>query len=336
MSQLADAVKQVASNPLEQLRDPVLNDMQAVNQLIIKELGSKVPLIQEVCQHIISSGGKRLRPLLVLLSARACGYQTGQAHLDLAVVIEFIHTATLLHDDVVDQSTQRRGQDTANAIWGNQASVLVGDFLYSRAFQVITRHNENNIMQVLAGATNAIAEGEVMQLANQHNPDLTEADYMHVILCKTAKLFEAASTIGSIIACEQTARHKAFSQYGHHLGLAFQIIDDMLDYNADAKRLGKNLGDDLAEGKVTLPLIYTLNHCDTATRDLIQAAIRKGNLDQFEQIKLAMQTTRALNYCYDKAQAHIETAKAALNILPDSIYRQALYQLADFTLERSY
>ena len=336
MPQPADATNTQTVDTLALIKDCVSNDLQAIDSLIIDELISNVPLIKMVCRYIINSGGKRLRPLCVVLSARACGYTDGNAHHDLAAIIEFIHTATLLHDDVVDESLQRRGQSTANAKWGNQASILVGDFLYSRAFQIITRHNKNAIMRVLANATNAIAEGEVMQLANQNNCELSEANYHEVILCKTAKLFEAAAAIGAIIATDDTTVINAMTTYGQHLGLAFQVIDDVLDYTADQTRLGKNLGDDLADGKITLPLIYALQHADTSSQNIITEAISTGDSKYLPRIQKILQQTKAIDYCYDKASKHSDAAKAAIDILPNSPFTQALYRLADFTIDRNF
>jgi octaprenyl-diphosphate synthase len=314
----------------------VADDLVAVDRLILDELSSKVPLIRTITEHIIQSGGKRLRPLLVLLSARALGYSEGIEHHELAAIIEFVHTATLLHDDVVDKSSLRRGQQTANAMWGNQASVLVGDFLYSRAFQILAKRSNTPVMQVLANTTHAIAEGEVLQLMNCHNPDITEDNYMSVIHRKTAHLFESAAEIGAILGTDDKEQQKALATYGTNIGLAFQIIDDVLDYQSSAEKMGKNVGDDLADGKATLPLIYTLKNCnDKKIENIIRSAIEKGSSDQLNTIVEAMQTCNAFDYCLEKGHAHIALATQALQIIPATPHRDALLQLAQFALERS-
>ena len=321
---------------LTDIRAAVADDLAATDQLILRELTSDIPLIQVIVQHILKSGGKRLRPLLVVLSARACGYTGPNLHHELAAIIEFVHTATLLHDDVVDKSDRRRGRETANAVYGNQASVLVGDFLYSRAFQLLTRHSHVAIMQVLANTTNSIAEGEVLQLMNRNNADLTETDYLSVIKRKTADLFSAAAEIGALLGSEDPAIIQAMRHFGLHLGLGFQIIDDLLDYTADADQLGKNIGDDLAEGKATLPLIYALQHCDEDTAAKIRGAIKQGGREHLPEIFAAMQKTNAFEYTHAKAQQHAQQAKQTLAIVPDSEFKESLIGLVEFAIERDF
>ena len=268
--QVADS--KLTAPSLEEFREPVAHEWANVNRLIIQRLGSDVALVNQVAHHIVHGGGKRLRPLTTLLAARACGYE-GDEHILSAAIIEFIHTATLLHDDVVDDSSLRRGHKTANEIFGNHASVLVGDFLYSRAFQMMVEIGELRILDILANATNTIAEGEVLQLMNCNNPDITEADYIEIVYRKTAKLFEAGTRIGAILANLDNIGEKALIAYGRHLGLAFQLVDDALDYDATTEELGKNIGDDLAEGKPTLPLIYAMDNGRAAERHLIREDI---------------------------------------------------------------
>ena len=309
--------------------------MTAVNHHIFSQLTSDVALINQLGIYIVNSGGKRLRPLLATLAARAVGYQ-GKDHITLATIIEFIHTATLLHDDVVDESTLRRGKETANAVFGNQASVLVGDFLYTRAFQLMVSLKRMEVMAILADATNKIAEGEVLQLMNVHDADTSEANYLQVIYCKTAKLFEAATELAAILADQTEPVVNAMRAYGVHLGTAFQLIDDVLDYQADQAELGKNIGDDLAEGKPTLPLIHALQHGNSEQQALIRNAITEGNgLQHLDAIMAAMQQTGAFDYTRQKAEQEAEKAKAALSILPDSPYKQALQQLADLSVGRN-
>ena len=317
---------------LEELRAPVEADWQAVNRLIHQRLGSDVALVNQVAHHIVRSGGKRLRPLTVLLAARACGYE-GESHIAAAAVVEFIHTATLLHDDVVDASGLRRGQETANAVFGNQASVLVGDFLYSRSFQMMVEIDDMAILRVLADATNTIAEGEVLQLMNCNEPDTTEADYLEVIYRKTAKLFEAGTRIGAILGATPDLEDSLVN-YGRHLGLAFQLVDDALDYDATAEELGKNIGDDLAEGKPTLPLIFAMQHGSAAERHMIREAIRTGGTQNLHSIQLAIDTTGGLSYTAQRANEEADRARDSLQHLPDSPYKQTLVQLADFATAR--
>ena len=308
-------------------------DMQAVDVLIKTSLESDVALVSQVSQYIVMSGGKRLRPLLVLLAARALGYD-GEQHVRSAAIIEFIHTATLLHDDVVDGSDRRRGRDTANTVFGNQASVLVGDFLYSRAFQMMVDIDSMRVMQILADATNTIAAGEVMQLMNVHDPDTTEEAYRQVIYRKTARLFEAGAQIAAVLAARDADDEVAMVTYGKNLGAAFQLVDDALDYNASADELGKNIGDDLAEGKPTLPLIYAMQEGTAAERDLIRQAIIDGGLDQLDEITRIIEATGALEYTADRAREAADTAIAALRGIPDSDYRKALIAIAEFAVQR--
>ncbi|NRA56028.1 MAG: octaprenyl diphosphate synthase [Gammaproteobacteria bacterium] len=317
-----------------EISDLSKSDMALVNQLIQEQLSSDVALINQLGFYIINSGGKRMRPLLTVLAARALNYQ-GQEHLAIAAIIEFIHTSTLLHDDVVDESTMRRGRETANALFGNQASVLVGDFLYSRSFQMMTNLKNLTIMEVLADATNIIAEGEVLQLINVNDPDTTEESYMRVIYCKTAKLFEASTHLAAVITNQQPAIIEAMKLYGMHLGTAFQLVDDHLDYTADAEQLGKNIGDDLAEGKPTLPLIHAITHGTPEQVSMIRSAIVDGNgLTMLEPILQALTDTGALDYTLAQAQHEADKAIKALAPLDDSPYKDALIALAHIAANR--
>jgi len=309
------------------------DDMQSVDRLISKSLESDVALVSQVSEYIVMSGGKRLRPVVVLLAARAFGYE-GDQHIRAAAIIEFIHTATLLHDDVVDSSERRRGKDSANTVFGNQASVLVGDFLYSRAFQMMVDIDRMRIMQILADATNTIAAGEVMQLMNVHDPDTSEDSYRQVIYRKTAKLFEAGAQIAAVLAGRSDSEEAAMASYGQELGTAFQLVDDALDFNASAAELGKNLGDDLAEGKATLPLIHAMKNGSDADRALIRQAILEGGLDQLEKITAIIESTGALQYTAARAQEAADKAIAALSDIPDSDCKQALIAIAEFSVER--
>lgn len=311
----------------------VSDDIEAVDRLIIKSLDSDVALVSKVSEYIVMSGGKRLRPLIVLLAARALGYE-GDQHISAAAIIEFIHTATLLHDDVVDSSERRRGKFSANAVFGNQASVLVGDFLYSRSFQMMVDIGDMRIMHILADATNTIAAGEVMQLMNVHDPDTSEEDYQQVIYRKTAKLFEAGAQIAAVLADRDPGDEASMIRYGQDLGTAFQLIDDALDYNASADELGKNLGDDLAEGKATLPLIHAMRVGNEAQRELIRAAILEGGLGQMDQIQEIIHSTGALEYTIRKARNAANSAIARLDDIPDSEYRQTLMSLARLAIQR--
>ena len=312
----------------------ISDEMQAVDHLIRDRLQSDVVLINQLGQHIIGSGGKRLRPALLILSARAAGY-AGEHHLLLAAVIEFIHTATLLHDDVVDTSLLRRGRQTANSLWGNEASVLTGDFLYSRAFQMMVEADGMRVMRVLADTTNAIAEGEVLQLMNCHDPDVTEERYMQVIERKTARLFEAAARLGAMLANLPSADEDAMARYGLHLGNAFQLVDDALDYNSNADTLGKNIGDDLAEGKATLPLIHAMRKGSAEQAGLIRAAIKQGGLDRIDEVLQAIESTGAITYTAALARQEADKALAALAEIPGSAYKDALTRLAEFSVSRS-
>ena len=320
---------------LEDLKSLVAGDMQRVNQVITDNLASHVVLINQLSQHIILSGGKRLRPMLVLLTAKSCNY-AGEDDALLAAVIEFIHTATLLHDDVVDESDMRRGQETASHIWGNEAAVLVGDYLYSRAFQMMVRAQSMRIMELLSNATNTIAQGEVLQLLNVNDPDTSEEKYHEVIYGKTACLFEAATQIGAILGNSDSKTEAAMAQFGKHLGTAFQLVDDALDYSADSEELGKNVGDDLAEGKPTLPLIYAMQNGSSEQAELIRAAIKQGGLEHIEEITRIIIQTGALEYTLDQAQAEVDKAKASIAFLPANEYRQALMFLADYAVERRF
>ena len=320
---------------LEKLYSLIGSDMTAVDAVIRSRLHSDVVLVRQVAEYIIQSGGKRLRPALVLLSAGALGYQ-GTNHHELAAVIEFIHTATLLHDDVVDESDLRRGRETANALFGNAASVLVGDFLYSRAFQMMVETGSMRVMEVLAGATNVIAEGEVLQLMNCHDPDIDEKNYLQVIRYKTAKLFEAATRIGAILGGAGDAEEAAMASYGMHLGTAFQLIDDVLDYSGDHSKTGKNVGDDLAEGKPTLPLLHVIKHGNAEEQALVRGAIEQGGLDDLPRVMAAIERTGALAYTRRQAEAESRAAKEALNKLPDSNHRNYLLQLTEFAVTRNF
>ena len=312
------------------------SDMNDVNQLIHAQMRSDVALVNQLGLYIVNSGGKRVRPMLAILAAKALGYQ-GKDHITLATIIEFIHTATLLHDDVVDESNLRRGTPTANAEFGNAASVLVGDFIYTRSFQLMVGLGKMQIMQVLADATNIIAEGEVLQLMNCNDPDTTEASYMQVIYSKTAKLFEAATGLAAIITEQDNSVLDALNLYGMHLGTAFQLVDDVLDYNADADQLGKNIGDDLAEGKPTLPLIYAMKHGSDQQRALIRNAIEHCNgMDNLEAILTALKQTNALEFTMQKAQQEADKAIACLDFLAESQYKQALISLARIAVERDH
>jgi len=317
---------------IQQLMAPAMNQ---VDKEILQELNSDVVLINQIGFHIVNSGGKRLRPMLVALSACALGYE-GKEHTTLAAVIEFIHTATLLHDDVVDESDMRRGDETANAIWGNAASVLVGDFLYSRSFEMMVSVNNMRVMDILSHTTNAIAEGEVLQLLNINNPDTNEAQYLEVIRRKTAKLFEAGTRLGAVLANKDESIENALSAYGLHLGNAFQIMDDMLDYTADVKELGKNLGDDLAEGKPTLPLIHAMANGTEEQANFIRETIKNGNRAAYLDILSIIKSTGSLAYTAAFADREAQKAIDALSDIPDSDYKHAMEQLALFSIQRSY
>ena len=319
----------------ESIKQLLAADMSAVDQVIRERLHSEVALVGQVSEYIINSGGKRLRPALVVLSAKALGY-SGKYHHPLAAVVEFIHTATLLHDDVVDESDLRRGRATASTLFGNAASVLVGDFLYSRAFQMMVEVNDMRIMQTLADATNTIAEGEVLQLLNCHDASVDAAAYLHVIHCKTAKLFEAAMQLGAILSRADEATERAVALYGMHLGTAFQLVDDVLDYSGDEHATGKNLGDDLAEGKPTLPLIYAMQHGNAEQTATVKLAIEQGDISSFAAVLAVIKQTGALQYTRQQAQREADAACAALAVLPDTNYKQSLLQLAQFAATRQF
>jgi octaprenyl-diphosphate synthase len=308
-------------------------DMAAVDALIRRRLSSDVLLINQIAEHIVAAGGKRLRPMLHLLAARAAGYR-GEEHLQLAAVIEFIHTATLLHDDVVDESDLRRGRKTANALWGNAASVLVGDFLYSRSFQLMVELERMAVMKILADTTNAIAEGEVLQLLHVHNPDTDEAAYLRVIERKTAVLFAAATRLGAVLASCDAASETALADYGLNLGYAFQIADDVLDYTSDAETLGKNLGDDLAEGKATLPVIHAMQHGDAATRAKLRLAIEHGDVDALPAVLAAVKASGGIAYSQRRAHEYADAALAAIAGLPENEHTAALRALAHYAVDR--
>jgi len=314
-------------------------DMQAVNEVIHQRLSSEVVLVNQLSHYIVNSGGKRLRPLLAVLSAKTCGYQ-GNLHYLLAAIIEFIHTATLLHDDVVDESDLRRGNKTANAMFGNAASVLVGDFLYSRAFEMMVEMDNMRVMQILASTTNTIAEGEVLQLMNVHDADITEAQYMQVIHSKTAKLFEAATQLGAILCQRPEPEEQAMAAYGRHLGTAFQLIDDVMDYRSDSETMGKNVGDDLAEGKPTLPLLYAMQQGTEAQSKLIRQAIEQGGYAMIKQVQTIIQQTGALEYTEAMARQEAEQAIAQLDTITDDVTadcasKQILKQLAHLSVNRN-
>lgn len=320
---------------LEQLYALIGPDMNAVDAVIRARLHSDVVLVRRVAEYIINSGGKRMRPALVLLAAGALGYD-GRHHHELAAVVEFIHTATLLHDDVVDESSLRRGRDTANALFGNAASVLVGDFLYSRAFQMMVEVNDMRVMRVLSDATNVIAEGEVLQLMNCHDADVDEGRYLQVIRYKTAKLFEAAAQLGAILGKASDQCERSMAAYGMHLGTAFQLIDDVLDYSGQEADTGKHLGDDLAEGKPTLPLIYVMQHGTADQAACVRRAIEQGGREDFPAVLEAIRASGALDHARSQAAREADRARAAISGLPSSNYAEALLQLTLFAVERNH
>ncbi|MFK8028737.1 MAG: octaprenyl diphosphate synthase [Gammaproteobacteria bacterium] len=320
---------------LSDIKSLMSADLKAVDDEIRHQLHSDVPLIDQVSHYIINSGGKRLRPMLVVVGARALGC-TDDTPIKAAAIIEFIHTATLLHDDVVDESALRRGRRTANDVWGNQASVLVGDFLYSRAFQMMVEVGHMQVMDILAEATNTIAEGEVLQLINTNDPDTTEEAYLTVIHRKTAKLFEAGLRIAAVLTNQNKEVETRLASFGTHLGTAFQLIDDVLDYSGSSDDLGKNVGDDLAEGKPTLPLIYAMREGTAEQSTLIKDAITNGGLDQIEQVAAAIQSTGALTYTENLAKAESAAALEMLVDLPDTPFKEALASLARLSVERNH
>lgn len=313
----------------------IKDDMSSVDTMIQARLQSDVVLINQLGHYIINSGGKRLRPALAILCARACGYHADK-HINLATIIEFIHTATLLHDDVVDNSDMRRGRETANNLWGNEASVLVGDFLYTRSFEMMVEMDSMRLMKILSHTTNIIAEGEVLQLLNCHDADTSEESYLEVIHHKTAKLFEAAGQLGAVISNSSAEVESAMSNYAMHLGSAFQLVDDLLDYSESSESIGKNIGDDLAEGKPTLPLIYAMKHGTQQQAQVIRTAIEEGQRDKIDEIITIINETGAIDYTSQAAKREVDNAKAALDIIADSNYKTALLALADFSIERTY
>ncbi|NBC48004.1 MAG: octaprenyl diphosphate synthase [Gammaproteobacteria bacterium] len=320
---------------LSQIRAPVADDVRAVDRLIVDRLQSNVALINQIGHYIVSSGGKRLRPLLVLLAARACGYQ-GARHLDAAAIVEFIHTATLLHDDVVDGSELRRNRDTANTVWGNEASVLVGDFLYARAFEMMVDVGNLRIMEVMAGATARIAEGEVLQLLNANDADTDEARYMEVIQRKTATLFEAGTRLGAVLTETSDEVETAMANYGLHLGIAFQLVDDALDYVSDDGVIGKKIGDDLDEGKPTLPVIRAMEVGSEAQRNCLRRAIEEGGRKRIDDVVEAIVATNAIDYTVELARWHAAAAKRALGAVPETPSRNSMAATADFAVARTY
>ncbi|MDO9987102.1 octaprenyl diphosphate synthase [Glaesserella parasuis] len=321
---------------LEQILTLVKADMQAVDQAILAQINSEVVLINQLGHYIISGGGKRIRPLIAVLAANAVGYK-GQEHITCAAFVEFIHTATLLHDDVVDESDMRRGCETANARFGNAASVLVGDFIYTRAFQMMASLRSLDVLQVMSDATNVIAEGEVQQLMNVNDPETTEANYMQVIYSKTARLFEAASQCSAIVSGADQATVIAMRDYGRYLGTAFQLVDDILDYSANAEQLGKNIGDDLAEGKPTLPLLHAMRSGNRQQAALIREAIEQGGKrEALDEILAIMAEHKSLDYTMERAKQEAQKAVDAIAILPESEYKQALISLAYLSVDRSY
>jgi octaprenyl-diphosphate synthase len=319
---------------LNDIRHLIAEDIAATDQLILERLRSDVVLINQIGHYIINNGGKRLRPLMVLLSAKACHY-SGKDHLIMAAVIEFIHTSTLLHDDVVDESDTRRGKKTANEVWGNAASVLVGDFLYSRSFEMMVEPGLMRVMQVMSEATNIIAEGEVLQLLNCRDANTDEQRYMEVIHRKTAKLFEAAAQMGAVLT-KQPELEQPLADYGRHLGAAFQLIDDVLDYTADEAELGKGVGDDLAEGKPTLPLIYAMQHGSPAQKQIIVSAIEVEGIELLNEVTQIIEQTGAIEFTRQRALQEAEHAKQSLKPLADSNYKTALLALADLAVNRSH
>lgn len=321
---------------LEKINELTAQDMAGVNATILEQLNSDVQLINQLGYYIVSGGGKRIRPMIAVLSARALGYE-GHAHITIAALIEFIHTATLLHDDVVDESDMRRGKATANAAFGNAASVLVGDFIYTRAFQMMTHLGSIKVLQVMSEAVNVIAEGEVLQLMNVNDPNITEESYMRVIYSKTARLFEAASQCSGILAGASPEQETALQDYGRYIGTAFQLIDDLLDYSADGATLGKNVGDDLNEGKPTLPLLHAMQHGTPEQSKMIRDAIEQGNgRHLLEPVLAAMEACGSLTWTRHRAEQEADKAIAALAIIPDSPWKEALITLAHTAVQRDH
>ncbi|MFN3234894.1 MAG: polyprenyl synthetase family protein [Gammaproteobacteria bacterium] len=321
------------NNILDDIHRLIPDDIEAVNLLMHASMHSEIPLISDISQYI-ADGGKRIRPIVALLIARALGHDQ-RHHIDIACIVEFIHTATLLHDDVVDHSELRRGKETANLVWGNEASVLVGDFLYARAFQLLTLMNNNKLANILANASSAMAESEVLQLMHRHNPAISRQDYLKIITGKTATLFEAASTMSAnICECDPSVAEK-MKTFGKHFGLVFQLVDDALDYSGSSKALGKNIGDDLMEGKITLPLIHALDHGSDAQKNEIKEAIQSGKVKSFDSIKKAIDDTKAIEHTIDCAKQYAKIAIDALSCLSPSEYRDALIALTEFSIQRN-
>lgn len=341
----AHRIRTLLTDPLHTVPEILMNteeinalcreDMDGVNRMIRQRLQSDVALVNQLGHYIIDSGGKRFRPLLVLLSARAHGYE-GSLHHILAAIIEFIHTATLLHDDVVDESSLRRGKETANELFGNAASVLVGDFLYSRAFEMMVDVDSMKVMAILANTTNVIAEGEVMQLMNVHDAETTEEKYLEVIFCKTAKLFEAATQLGAVLCRRSEEEVQAMAAFGRYLGTAFQLIDDVMDYSSNSEQMGKNVGDDLAEGKPTLPLIYAMQQGTAEQASVIRSAIEKGGYDRIQEVQAIIQQTGALQYTENMAQLQAQLAVDELAHLPDSESKLMLENIARLSVHRNH
>ncbi len=332
----SESISSQDSISLEDIIAPVTKQMQQVDQFIKNELHSDIALINTISHYIINSGGKRIRPVMLLLAAAACDNES-KHNVALAAIIEFIHTATLLHDDVVDESELRRGQNTANDVWGNQASVLVGDFLYSRAFQQMVRVNSMKVMDVLADTTNMIAEGEVLQLMNSHDAQISIDDYYQTIHRKTAILFKAACQLGAVISDSNSDTEQALASYGLNMGIAFQVIDDVLDYSGDVENTGKNLGDDLGDGKMTLPLIRTMQQTSTEKQKFLSGVIESGaNQQDIEQIINIVNSTDAIEYTRQQAYTYTSKAKSALDAIPESIYKQSMLDLTDFFIARVY
>ena len=320
---------------IDHLRSLVSDDFAAVNALIINKIQSQISLIDDLTNHIVRSGGKRLRPLLVLLTSHACGYK-GKDHITLATMVEFFHTATLLHDDVVDESTLRRGRETANEIWGSKASILVGDYLFTQYMQLMIDVGDLDIMRLLAGIAHQIGCGEIQQLANRHNTALTVDEYFDVIRAKTSLLFAASSSLGALISKADESVQQGLYNYGLHLGNAFQLIDDALDYCSDAKTIGKNIGDDLADGKATLPLLHVLKHGTAAQKLTVKKSLEQGTLQYLPEILEAVAATKAIDYTRSFAATEVDSAISALQILPDSVYKQALTDLAHYAINRNH
>ncbi len=319
----------------DSIRSLVADDLSATDNFIISQLESNIPLVRQMIEYVLTCGGKRVRPLVLLLSARALNTDS-KKHIDLAAAIELIHTATLLHDDVVDKSTLRRGHKTANTIWGGDTSVLVGDFLYSRAFQIVVEQRHQEILDIFAKSTHYIAEGEILQLVNCHNPETTEEFYFDIIERKTAKLFEVATQLGALMATENRREVEALRDYGRHLGLAYQLIDDALDYAQSAEQTGKSVGQDLSEGKTTLPLIQAMRKSKGADLELLRNSIKNGSSEELENILGIIESTDAIKYTADTAKHHAERACEALKVVPSNPYRLALEELSHFVVERSY